>query len=175
MPNEFDLRFAKAMGAMSAAFGSQMTNEKMAIYFDMLKEFGIEKIESAVRTVIKEKRSPGLPTIGEIRAKITGGGYENLLRLADCAWEHALHFIDGGLDAWVNSNLDPQYAPMPAADKAICSLYGSWTEFTYRLEQSYGHGEHREFIDYFVRRQKRRMEEDELTALPEHGEVKEIQ
>ncbi|RMF99537.1 MAG: hypothetical protein D6726_12820 [Nitrospirae bacterium] len=63
-------RFENCMRSLSLAFQGEVSDEKVALYFEMLKDEEISIIEDAVISMIKTRKERFFPTVAEIIEEI---------------------------------------------------------------------------------------------------------
>src|SRR5688572_31450908 len=100
---------------MSQAFEKQMGEALMLIYFDGLKDFTIEQVESAVTQAVKTKTF--LPKVAELRQLIEGS-------VDDRAAQAWAGFLDAAADGGTSS---VKFAD-PAAARAMDAVFGGWIQ-----------------------------------------------
>jgi hypothetical protein len=89
-------RFAQVMAALGEMFdgGGKMSAIKMELYFQALKEFPIEHIETAAMCLIKNRVFASLPKPAEIIAAIPGREAQDALPLT--AWGSVMAGLESG-------------------------------------------------------------------------------
>jgi len=140
-------RFAKAMALMAIAIDREPSAERTEVYWRFLKDLHIEEIERAIEHIIKNKKIPTFPTLGEIRSLIVQEEDERLDLDAHMAWREACSAVFAGNYITDDSTLD----------RTIQLAFGSWSSFGKTSEKDEPY-DRRHFIHVYklVARQERR-------------------
>jgi len=118
------LNFSKLMALMQEMFVPDKTisKAKVSVYFDLLKDLNIEDISIATEAIIREKKYPVFPLIGEIREMISGRTEDNIDLEAQVAWGTLLKICD-------RMGFDEPVVNDPILSRAIKTAFGSVKRF----------------------------------------------
>uniref|UniRef100_A0A6H1ZFV3 Uncharacterized protein n=1 Tax=viral metagenome TaxID=1070528 RepID=A0A6H1ZFV3_9ZZZZ len=118
------LNFSRLMALMQEMFVPDKTisKAKVSVYFDLLKDLNIEDILIAVEAIIREKKYPVFPLIGEIREMVSGRMEDNVDLEAQVAWGTLLTICD-------RMGFDEPVINDPVLSRAIRTAFGSVKRF----------------------------------------------
>ena len=113
-------RFAEAMALMAIAIDREPSAERTEVYWRFLKDLPIQQIERAIQHIIKNKKIPTFPTLGEIRTLIVQEEDERLDLDAHLAWREACR---------KSFSSDYSIDDETTLGKTIQLAFGSWGNF----------------------------------------------
>lgn len=122
-----DKKFGILMAVLQENFtpGKEVSEQKMKLYYDFLNDLTIEQITESVNYLIKSKKIPTFPTIGEIRTAILDSKEADAIR----GWSIALN----AAKAYSN---EPDFED-PMVSIVISKGFGGWDKFVYYGTQDY--------------------------------------
>lgn len=116
-----DEKFGILMAMLQENFtpGKEVSSHKMKLYIEFLNDLTIEQLTESVNYLIKNKKIPTFPTIGEIRTAILDSKEADAIR----AWGTALN----AAKAYAN---EPEFKD-PMVSIVIRKGFGGWDKFVY--------------------------------------------
>ena len=118
------LDFSKLMALMQEIFipDKPISKTRVSVYFDLLKDLDIKDISIAVEGIIREKKYPVFPLVGEIREMVSGKTEDNIELEAQEAWGKLLTICD-------RMGFDEPVINDPILSRAIRTAFGSVKKF----------------------------------------------
>lgn len=72
--------FVDLMELLSLNFKGEVTEEKIALYFDELKQYKLIAVERGIRFLISERIYPDFPIVGHIREAIINSRHKRIIK-----------------------------------------------------------------------------------------------
>lgn len=85
-------RFTQIMLGMADNFRDEISEEGMAMRFDMLKEYSMEEVEAAATKILRSRKFKGMPPVAEFIEALHGSGKMQAID----AWGVVMKQLQGG-------------------------------------------------------------------------------
>ena len=125
-------RFTQIMLGMADNFRDEISEEGMAMRFDMLFEYSMEEVEAAAKKILRSRKFKGMPPIAEFHEALHGSDRTQAID----AWGAVMKQLQGGMEP-----LDPKI-------KETIRRIGGWDCLTRRTYDELQWDEKR-FVEHY--------------------------
>ena len=116
--------FAGLMVALGLVFEKgDISKEKIALYQENLADIRIDVLAVAIKKIIKTRKYPSFPTIGEIREAALGPVEDDISERGLLAWDRANQALVSGI---VQTDTQEE---KDRIERAVKLAFGSWEKF----------------------------------------------